>query len=125
MLLRSAAPEDALAVAKVHVRSWQSAYRDLLPKGYLDQLRPEDRAKRYDLGATDPGKPSTIVAEVDGAIVGFATVAPAQDRDVRGSGELCALYVDPDWWGRHVGRALIEQARARLLMLGFRDAVLW
>ncbi|MGH8820953.1 MAG: GNAT family N-acetyltransferase [Rhodoferax sp.] len=125
MLLRSAAPDDALAVARVHVRAWQVAYRSLLPQDYLNQLRPEDRAKRYDFGSADLTKPATIVAICDESIVGFATVGSAQDSNCRGTGELCALYVDPDWWGRGVGRALIEQARYRLRECGFRSAVLW
>jgi GNAT superfamily N-acetyltransferase len=125
VLLRSATREDSLAVAQVHVRSWQVAYRDLLPAEYLDQLRPEDRAKRYELGAADPSKPSTIVAVEGGVIVGFATVAPARDHDARSSGELCALHVDPEQWGQNIGRALIHQARCSLIKLGFHDAVLW
>lgn len=125
MLLRPAAPDDSLAVAHVHVKSWQVAYRGLLPDEYLGQLRPEDRANRYDFGASDLNKPSTIVAVEDGVVVGFATLAPARDLDVRGDGELCALYVDPERWGRQIGRALIEKARSRLRSLGFREAVLW
>ena len=46
-LIRPAGPDDALAVARVHVRSWQVAYRTLLPDEYLDGLRPEERARRY------------------------------------------------------------------------------
>jgi hypothetical protein len=42
MELRGAEPTDAIAVARVHVRSWQAAYRKLMPD-YLDQLRPEDQ----------------------------------------------------------------------------------
>lgn len=125
MLIRSAAPEDALAVAEVHVRSWQAAYRDLLPKEYLDRLRPEDRASRYEFGTSDPGRPSTLVAVRDELVLGFVTVMPARDMDVRGSGEICALYVDPQWWDRGVGRALMQAGRARLAMLGFRDGILW
>ena len=45
MLLRPAEPVDAIAVAHVHVRSWQVAYRTLMPDDYLDQLRPEDRCR--------------------------------------------------------------------------------
>jgi hypothetical protein len=44
MFLRPAEPSDASAVARVHVRSWQAGYRNLLPDQYLDGLRPEDRA---------------------------------------------------------------------------------
>lgn len=124
MQLRLAKPEDALAVARVHVRSWQLAYRGLLPGAALDRLRPEDRAQRYDFHAA-AGKPETIVAEQAGVIVGFATVAPSRDGDADGKGELCALYVEPLWWGHGVGRALLEQARSRLLQHGFGAAVLW
>jgi GNAT superfamily N-acetyltransferase len=122
--LRAAQPEDALAVAVVHVRSWQAAYRGLLPDEYLDALRPEDRARRYTFG--EPGAPETIVAtEGGGAIRGFAAVGASRDDETRGAGELMALYVDPDRWGRGVGRALMSEARARLAGHGFEEAVLW
>jgi hypothetical protein len=39
MFLRRAEPADAMEVARVHVRSWQVAYRGLLPDAYLDGLR--------------------------------------------------------------------------------------
>jgi GNAT superfamily N-acetyltransferase len=125
MLLRPARPEDALNVARVHVRSWQAAYRSLLPDDYLERLRPEERAARYDFASSDPRRPATLVAADAGAIWGFATTAPARDPDVADHGELCALYVDPQWWGRGVGAALVAAARSRLGALGFRHAVAW
>jgi GNAT superfamily N-acetyltransferase len=125
MLLGPAAPDDAIAVARVHVQSWQAAYRTLLPDDYLDQLRPEDRAAKYDVASLDPLKPRTIVAAEKNLIVGFATAAPARDPDLPDHGELCALYVDPEYWGREIGIALVSAARANLVELGFRNAVLW
>lgn len=125
MFLRPAEPADAIAVARVHVRSWQTAYRTLLPDDYLDQLRPEDRAQRYDFANSDPLKPRTIVAAEDGLIYGFVTTAPAHEPDLQDHGELCALHVVPEHWGRGMGLALVSAARARLLELGFRKAVLW
>lgn len=125
MLLRLAEPDDAMAVARVHIRSWQVAYRTLLPADYLDQLRPEDRAQKYDFASLDPRRPQTIVAVEGGLIHGFATTAPSRDLDLTGHGELYALYVDPEQWGRGIGVALISAARTRLFRLGFRNAVLW
>jgi GNAT superfamily N-acetyltransferase len=125
MLLRPAEPADALAVARVHVRSWQTAYRNLLPNDYLDQLRPEDRAQKYTFGSPNSADPYTIVAAEAGVIHGFATTAPARDPDVPDFGELCALYVEPDHWGRGIGVALVTAARTRLVDLGFKSAVLW
>jgi hypothetical protein len=100
MLLRTAQPADAAAVAGVHVRSWQVAYRALLPDDYLDGLRPEDRAQWFTFGELEPQPPETIVAIERGTICGFATTGPCRDDDRRGTGELLALYVDPDCWSR-------------------------
>ncbi len=126
MRIRSAEPSDAMEVANVHVRSWQAAYRGLLPDVYLDVLRAEDRSGRYDFTTTDPSNPHTIVAAgPDGAILGFATTCADRDGELANSGELCALYVDPTYWRCRVGTSLIVAARSRLIELGFRTAYLW
>jgi len=123
--VRGALPAEAMAVAEVHVRSWQLAYRGLLPDAYLASLRPEDRAARYTFDRAGAPDPATIVALVGGVIAGFATTGPARDDEDRGAGELLALYVDPPLWGRGIGRRLIVDARRRLLENGFAEAILW
>jgi ribosomal protein S18 acetylase RimI-like enzyme len=125
MALRTAQPADAAAVAAVHVRSWQVGYRGLLPDDYLDGLRPEDRARRYKFGQRGPEDPETIVAVERGAICGFATTGSGGDDDPPGAGQLLALYVDPARWSCGIGRALIQEARARLRLLGFGEASVW
>ncbi|MFL6731744.1 MAG: GNAT family N-acetyltransferase, partial [Sphingomicrobium sp.] len=45
-----------------------------------------------------------IVAEMDGGIAGFAAVV---------GGELDGLFVEPDLWGRGIGRALVDAATRR------------
>ena len=107
----------------MHVRAWQAGYRGLLPDAYLNSLRAEERAARYDFSGIDPARPATLVAVDAGAIRGFATTAAA--REDAGCGELCALYVDPDCWSRGIGAALVRAARARLWQRGFRRAQLW
>ena len=117
-----------MAVAGVHVRSWQAAYRNILPDDYLNQLRPADRAAVYDFATRDPLKPKTIVAveeAVSPAIRGFATTMPVTDSDMPGCGELGALYVDPQHWGNGVGVALLLAAREQMWQQGFRKAILW
>jgi ribosomal protein S18 acetylase RimI-like enzyme len=114
-----------MAVARVHVRAWQAAYRGLMPESYLSGLRPEERAQRYDFASLDPSRPRTLVAIEADTILGFATTSPARDEDAAGRGELCALYVEPDCWGRGIGCALTSAAREQLQELGFAQAVLW
>ena len=125
MLIRRAAPADAPAVARVHVRSWQEGYRTLLPAAYLDGLSIEERARRYTFGSLDPSAPTTLVAEINASICGFATTVAARDADAAGLGELAALYVHPDNWGQGFGAALLAAARQHLKALGFEHALLW
>lgn len=125
MLLRPAEPGDEDAVARVHVRSWQAAYRGLLPEDYLRGLDPNDRAARYTFAEIDSDQPRTVVAVDDDGIAGFATVGRCRDQDASEAGELYALYVEPGRWNRGVGRMLIHDARRRLAEWGFTEAVLW
>lgn len=97
--LREARPDDAAAVAGVHVRSWQAAYRGLLPDEYLDGLRAENRARRYTFHLVGPEHPATTVALAAGRLCGFVTTGPARGGAETNQGEIYALYVDPDAWG--------------------------
>lgn len=124
LLVRPARDDDAAEVAAVHVRAWQVGYRDLLPADYLDGLRPEDRMSRYRFASEDPNAPSTVVVTEDGAICGFVTSGPSGDGPADG-GEVLALYVDPQAWGRGFGRLLLAEARGRLVARGFATATLW
>ena len=109
----------------MHVRSWRAAYRGLLPAGFLDALGPEFFESRYTFGAGGPDAPQTVVAEEGGRIRGFATVAPAGGPDAAGAGELTSIHIDPEWWSRGLGSALLEDARTRMAGRGWTRAVLW
>ena len=89
--LRSAAPPDAGDVARVHVRSWQAAYRGLLPADFLAGLQPADWAAGYTFDAQDPV--TTVAVDSRSGIVGFATMSITPPL-----GRLMAMYVDPDLW---------------------------
>jgi GNAT superfamily N-acetyltransferase len=123
--VRAAVPEDAHDVARVHVRSWQSAYRELIAQDYLDSLEPETWVGRYTFGRMGIGLPSTLVAVDGSTICGLATTGLCRDIDVSNFGELIAIYVDPAYIRTGVGRLLIIAARERLRRGGVRQAVLW
>jgi ribosomal protein S18 acetylase RimI-like enzyme len=123
--VREATANDKTSVARVHVRSWQVAYRGLIADEYLDQMKVEDRAARYTFETGDASSPTTIVAIDGGSLLGFATFGPSPDVDVSEMGELFALYVDPDSWRRGIGTTLITEARSHLRDMVFTKAILW
>lgn len=112
-----------MPMARVHVRSWQAAYRGLLPEDYLDSLKAEERAARYNFSDQDGPFPRAIVAEDDGVVVGLAMKGPC--RDGSEAGELYAIYVDPAHWSHGAGRLLMSTSRRHLYGQGYRQAVLW
>jgi GNAT superfamily N-acetyltransferase len=123
--VRRAVPSDAHDVARVHVRSWQSAYRGLIAQEYLDSLEPEAWAARYTFGRMGFQLPSTQVA-VDGSTVcGLVTTGLCRDEDLSNFGEVMAIYVDPSYLRTGVGRLLMTAARNRLRRVGVTVAALW
>lgn len=126
--LRDARHGDEPAVAELHVRSWQEAYRGLMPDDFLDALDPGDREGRYTFGSGDDGAPVTVLAvdeETGGRLAGFVTFGRSRDEDLPGHGEVGALYVDPERHRGGVGRLLMAEARRRLIGMGYTEAFLW
>ena len=105
-------------------RTWQVAYRGVVPDDYLDALDIGDRARRWHEGLAEPDGP-TWVAEVDGVVIGWSNAAASRDRDARAApGELYGIYVAADWWGRGAGPALMHEAQT-WLSGSFPEATLW
>lgn len=127
--VRPATLADADSIGKVHVRSWQSAYRGKMPQDHLDGLDPARRAElwRRIMTETKPSRGGVLVAVTEGGgIIGFASFGPSRDSDTdpRVTGEVGAIYADPDAWGTGAGRALMASAVAELARLGYADAIL-
>ncbi|HET9724706.1 MAG TPA: GNAT family N-acetyltransferase [Actinomycetota bacterium] len=124
--IREADPTDAEAIAGIHVRSWQTAYRGLLTDEYLDGLSVEERLEQHRGALSAPGEHRTWVAEEGGTVVGFAVTGPSQDADAdEKTGELYAIYLEPDRLGQGVGKLLSDHATRDLRERGFQTATLW
>jgi GNAT superfamily N-acetyltransferase len=122
--VRHATVEDATAIGRISVRVWQRAYRGQMPDEYLDSLRPEGRAPYWRRILSQPhDEVLVIVAEQAGAIIGFASIGPADGPEA--TGELYVINVSPDHWGTGAGRALLEAAEQELTRLGYAEAILW
>lgn len=125
MKTRLAHPSDARAIAEVHVRSWQSAYRGIVPDTYLDALSVERRAMAFG-EALSRGSPEMWVAESHADIVGWIAFGSSRDADATQSvGEVEAIYVSPSHWSAGAGSALWSVARPRLVERGFTSVTLW
>ncbi|MGE5227756.1 MAG: N-acetyltransferase family protein [Planctomycetaceae bacterium] len=125
--IRAARPEDAHAIAEVHVEGWRWAYRGLVPDTYLDGLDVDARERMWAESLAHPGDAwGCFVADEGGRVVGFVGCGPPDDAEApTGAGEVYAIYVSQEVQGTGVGRALFVRAEAALAEHRFRTGVLW
>jgi len=109
----------------VHVASWRSAYRDVVPHSFLAALDVKDRAEKWAQRLSST-KHCTRVALDGPQIVGFCTLQSSQDVDaVQAIGEIPVIYVHPSHWRMSVGNRLIQATLAEAEGRNFTTVTLW
>ena len=125
--VRPATPDDAEGIETVRIATWKACYRGIVPDDYLDSLAVKSSrvaGLRTAIERAEVG--GSLVAVAGSRTIGIGYAGPPQDgRLQKGIGEIHAVYVQPDWQGRGVGRALIERLTTGLRALGYHSAVLW
>lgn len=128
LTVRLAERGDARAIAIVRIETWRAAYAGLILPEVLDRMDVDHEAQRrhdlWDEYHADP-RSAELLAEVDGAVVGWSAVGPSIDADLPDDGQLYAIYALPRYWSAGIGHALMTDAEARLRRAGFERAHLW
>jgi ribosomal protein S18 acetylase RimI-like enzyme len=107
MTIRAAGSADAAAIAQLHTRSWQTAYRGILRDDFLQGPLPENRRVLWHSRLAESDRPDQVVLvdEQGGAIRGFACAY--LEADPEWGCLLDNLHVVPDLKGQGLGRQLM------------------
>lgn len=100
--IRLARPSDALDFAEIHARSWEVAYKDIIPAYYMI---PKNAARPalWQRILTDENT-SKYKIECDGKTVGFIDIDTALDSDLDDDYyELRGIYLHPDYFRMGIG----------------------
>lgn len=127
--IADAMPEDALDIATVHVAGLQAVYQGYVPEhlAYL-VLEPQDVSKRVRgwQGWLRLKQVKTLVARMDGDVVGFCAMRPTTSGPMPGKvGEIASLYVSAVHWRQGIGRDLVQRMLQEAKELGLEGMFLW
>src|SRR3954447_19436921 len=126
--VRVAWTDDAPAIAELQLRTWRTAYADLLPADALP-TDAEAGAASWQAALARPGdaRNRVLVALERNRVVGFAITSPATDPDCDpvADAELAEVTVDPAERGKGHGSRLLQAAVETMQADRFSRAVLW
>ena len=110
-------PEEIEGKSLVHWQTWREAYDDLLPAEFQETLTLEKCrffSQKY---------PENTLIAMDGKkVVGFISYGNYRDETIQ-AGEIIALYVLKDYYGKGVSKQLMHAAFVALDQ--FSEIYLW
>lgn len=110
-------PEEIEGKSLVHWQTWREAYDDLLPADFQETMTLEKCrffSQKY---------PENTLIAMDGKkVVGFISYGNYRDETIQ-AGEIIALYVLKDYYGKGVSKQLIHAAFVALDQ--FSEIYLW
>lgn len=123
-MVRRASRRDAHEIGAIHVKATRFAYGGIYSDAYLEGLSPAARAEKWieegkgALAVDDPDM-AVFVACAGAPIVGFGCAGRSEIEEC--AAELFALYLDPPFIGKGVGRSLFEACIAHAKERGFGE----
>lgn len=124
-VIRSAHPNDAGTIARIHVDSWRAVYEGILPESYLLQLNYGMMVQSVRTGLLSPVNTYLIAEEPAGGAIGYICGGPERSGDPVYNGEVYELYITPGCQRQGAGRRLLSSLAAHLYNQKFYAMKVW
>ncbi|MCL2863052.1 MAG: GNAT family N-acetyltransferase [Methanimicrococcus sp.] len=125
ILIRKAVPSNAFEYAENHVACWRAAYKGILSDDYLNQMSVEQIAETYQRILSEPGTFNFYFIEHDKKIIGRLVFNKSRDEDKSDAGEISAMYLLSEYWGKGYGREMMDFSLFELKRMGYSEVLLW
>jgi len=113
MIFRRGEAGDAVGYARTKVLSWRQAYAPFLPAEFLANLSEQKVAEDWPELITR--KQAWVAVDDSAGVVGYSMLGIGRFEGLEDIPEVQALYVQPEFQGRGIGRSLMARS--------LRDAV--
>jgi ribosomal protein S18 acetylase RimI-like enzyme len=124
--VRGATLSDLSAIAALHLASWRTAYRGIVPEEYPRNVTLEGRQARWTraLSAPESRHTETLVAVEGDDVIGVCSFGPRRDGS-GAAGEIYSLHISAGTSKDGIRTLLMDNAVHHLAQRGFVSAVLW
>ncbi|MBR3668265.1 MAG: GNAT family N-acetyltransferase [Ruminococcus sp.] len=114
------ASDDVFEISSIYEQSWKYAYKDIVPKTFLDSI-PEGKWAKH-LGREDMHH---LVLEEEGRLIGTASCCASRWEHFDGFGEIVSIYLLPADLGKGKGAPLLRECLDLLAKDGYDRVMLW
>lgn len=125
--IREATINDVFCIAKVHVNSWNTTYKNIVPDEYLKsrtyKVQEECWLKRYFENA-ETKEFLYVAVTMDNEVVGFAC-GSSQNEDSEFNGIISAIYILKNYQRQGIGRQLVKKMVERLTEDKVDKMIIW
>ncbi len=115
---------DAPDIATVHMRSWEAAYKDIIPDEYIREKNSGRKAlwKKILEGVNT----TEYIIKKGGIIVGFIGMGVSRDEDAnKETYELKGLYLLPEYFRQGIGTKAMEFVFSKARDLNMKTVIVW
>ena len=125
--IRQATPGDTAGIARVHVDSWRSSYKGIVPQEILSGLSYDERRKLWDniLNSSQSDTYCFVAESQRAQIIGFAYGGLNRECSPNYEGEIYSIYLLQDYQRGGIGRRLLLAVAECLIDGGIGSMLLW
>jgi GNAT superfamily N-acetyltransferase len=128
MKIIKAKPEMASEIAKVHVDSWKTTYKGLLPDEILSNLSYDKSTTTFTkrLNENNDKKFFFVALNGNGDVVGFVDGGPIRDESSNHDmAEIYAIYILESFQNQGIGTQLLKSAKQTMRRLNYKSFKIW
>ena len=124
MEIKQATLKDIEAISYIHASSWRSAYRDIVPQSYLNELKDDFWVSAFHTWIKNDILTGQIIFDKETA-VGCMAYGKSRDNKLSDWGEIVSIYLLPEYFGKGYGQKLLDVALADMKESGYQNIYLW
>lgn len=109
MTIRKAKLSDATSIAIVHVDSWRTTYKDIIPDDYLDNLSYDQRTELWKRNIAREDNDVIVAENNEGKIIGFADAWKRETNKEKNAIDLTSIYLLEEYQGKGIGKKLLKE----------------